>query len=52
MQRIGYKSAKVTVAQENAVIVCLEDYDELMGDIVIVGAVEKKNYDDVYGHDH
>lgn len=49
---IGYKSAKVTVAQENAVIVCLEDYDELMGDIVIVGAVEKKNYDDVYGHDH
>jgi hypothetical protein len=48
---IGYKTAKVTVAQENAATVCLEDSDELMGE-VIVGGVEKKNYDDVYGHDH
>jgi hypothetical protein len=49
---IGYKSAKVTVAQENAATVCLEDSDELLGDIIIVGATEKRNYDDVYGHDH
>ena len=48
---IGYKTAKVTMAQDNAATVCLEDSDELMGDVIILGTVKKRNYDDVYGHD-
>ena len=46
---VGMVSVVMKVAGENPTQIMMEDGGDLMGEVVIVGGVEEKTYDDVYG---
>ena len=46
---VGMISVAKTVANENPAQVTMEDDDNLMGEVVIAGGVDRISYDDVYG---